>query len=225
MILSAALSITDTCAAQSSGRGNMENRVRNNYPDEAEARRRLDNDDNDAVALTAIGSASLKEGDKKSAIKYLRKAVAADLSYPNAHFYLGKAYYTAGNFDGAAEEFDRFTDLMKRLPLNENDRIQYIGMLHDISQICMTVKRYDEAYKALADILRLSPNDQVAVYNLGVYYYVYERSRSLAYQSFLKAIRIDPNTGTARRAQYAIEFMRNNPDPRIEPDFSFLNRE
>ena len=203
----------------------MEYRVRNNYIDEAEARRRLDNDDNDAVALTVLGSVSLKEGDKKSAIKCLRKAVAAEPSYSAAYFYLGKAYYADGDFDRAAEEFGRFTDIMKMLPLNEDDKLQYVEKLHDISQICMTIKRYDGAYKALADILRLSPNDQVAVYNLGVYYYIYEHSRSLTYQSFLKAIKIDPNTDTARRAQYAIEFIRNNPDSRIEPDFSFLDKE
>lgn len=197
MVFSAVSFITDACAAQGSG--------------------------DDAARLTVLGSASLKEGDKKSAIKYLQKAVAAEPSYPDAHFYLGKAYYIAGDFDGAAEEFDRFTDLVKQLSLEENNKAQYIGMLHDISQICFSIKKYDEFYRALNEILRSSPKDQAAMYNLGIYYYVYDRNRPKAYGYFKKAIEIDPATPSAAKARYAIEFMRTNPDSRVEPDFSFLD--
>jgi hypothetical protein len=36
---------------------------------------------------------------------------------------------------------------------------------------------------------------------------------------------INPDSDTGRAARYAIEFMRNNPDPRIVPDFSFIDQE
>jgi tetratricopeptide (TPR) repeat protein len=87
----------------------------------------------------------------------------------------------------------------------------------------MNIKRYDEAYSAMSEILQMSPADQTAFYNMGIYFYVYKHDRAQAYKNFSKAAAIDANNGIGRHARYAIEFIRANPDSRVEPDFSFLD--
>jgi cytochrome c-type biogenesis protein CcmH/NrfG len=77
----------------------------------------------------------------------------------------------------------------------------------------------------LDNMLRLDPKDQGTYYSMGVYYYKFEHSRSKAYQAFKKALDLDPRSSVGKAAFYAIEFMRNNPDSRVAPDFSFINQE
>lgn len=195
--------------------------------DEAEAflKKRLDADDKDVNAITILGDIYLKKGDKKKAFKYLQKAIGLNPLYSLPHLYLGKTYFALGEFEKAVEEFEDFRDIMRQLSLKEDEKDSYADTLHDISHTYLNIKRYEEVYNVLQEILSLLPQDQVAMYNMGIYYYIYERSRPRAYQSFSRAIKIAPATHTAQRARYAIEFMRNNPDSRIEPDFSFLDRE
>lgn len=186
---------------------------------------RISKDNKDVESLTGLGAISQEEGDNRAAVKYLEKAVNIDPEYPPAHFYLGRSYFTAQEFDDATNEFARFIQLMKNHSFSRTSKEFYINALHDIVQTCFGVKRYDAAREALDEIVSLEPRDQSALYNLGVYYYQYERNRSRAYQYFSKAIEIDPNSPTARSARYAIEYMRANPDSRIEPDFSFIDKE
>lgn len=186
---------------------------------------RLAADAKDIRAITILGEIYLKEGDKARSLKYLLKANGLDPSYPLAHLYLGRTYFMMGDFDRSMEEFEKFKDIARKSLTGEYENERYIDALHDISHTYLEIKKYDEAYKTLEEILRLMPKDQIAMYNLGIYYYQYDRNRPRAYQNFSKAIEIDPGTQTANRARYAIEFMRRNPDSRIEPDFSFLDKE
>ena len=150
---------------------------------------------------------------------------AGELDKAHAILDRGKFYYSKQKFDEAVSEFDRYMERMRPLATTDATRAVYINDLHDISQICFGLKRYVAGRKFLDEILKLLPEDQTATYNLGIYYYKYERSRSMAYKFFSKAVQIDPASGTAAKAKYAIEFIRANPDPRIEPEFSFIDKE
>ena len=83
---------------------------------------------------------------------------------------------------------------------------------------------YDDFYAVNQRILNALPDDQIATYNLGVYYYVYGRSNSKAYQLFNKVIALAPDSDLANKARYAVEFMRANPDSRMAPDFDFIDK-
>ena len=179
----------------------------------------------DASTLSSLGEACRKEGDNKKALKYLDRAISIDPKYPMAHMYKGKLYFSMQKFDEVGEEFDLFRENMRPLAANDDINQFYIERLHDICTIYFELKKYDKARAILDEILKLSPRDQTAIYNSGIYYYVYERNRSSAYNLFSKAIEIDPATHTAAKARYAIEFIRTNSDPRMEPDFSFIDQE
>jgi tetratricopeptide (TPR) repeat protein len=179
----------------------------------------------DASTLSSLGEASRKEGDYKKALKYLDKAISIEPKYPMSYMYKGKLYFSMQKFEEVPAEFDLFRDNMRPMAANDDIKQFYIESLHDICTIYFELKKYDKARAVLDEILKLSPKDQTAIYNSGIYYYIYERNRSSAYNLFSKAIEIDPATHTAAKARYAIEFMRSNSDPRMEPDFSFIDQE
>jgi len=179
----------------------------------------------DASTLSSLGEACRREGDYKKALKYLDKAISIDPKYPMAYMYKGKLYFSMQKFEEVPAEFDLFRESMRPLAANDDIKQFYIESLHDICTTYFELKKYEKARAILDEILKLSPKDQVAIYNSGIYYYVYERNRSSAYSLFSKAIEIDPATHTAAKARYAIEFMRANSDPRMEPDFSFIDQE
>ena len=195
--------------------------------DEAESilNERLSSDDKDVYALSSLGEVYRKKGDSKKALKYLDKAISIDPKYPLSYMYKGKLYFSMQKFEEVSGEFDLFAEKMRPLMANDGIKPFYIESLHNICTIYFELKQYEKARAVLDEILKLSPGDQTAIYNSGIYYYAYERNRSKAYNLFSKAIEIDPSTRTAARAKYAIEFMRTNPDPRMAPDFSFIDQE
>lgn len=187
--------------------------------------RGISEDDKNVAAFALLGEVYLKKGDRNKALKYLNKAISVNPEYPVSYLYLGKLYYSNQKFDEAVSEFDRYMERMRPLAGTDTNRAIYIKDLHDISQIYFGLKRYEEIRKALDEILGLSPQDQTAIYNMGIYNYVYEHNRSRAYKYFSDAVAIDPASYTAKKAKYAIEFMRANPDSRIVPEFSFIDQE
>lgn len=102
---------------------------------------------------------------------------------------------------------------------------EQIQCLNAIVDICGDLKRYPIMKEAIEEVIALDSKDQNAYYNLGVYYYNAEHDRPKAYQNFKKADSLDPNTAIGKKAKYAIEFIRNNPDSRVAPDLSFINQE
>lgn len=180
------------------------------------------NNARDPVAQMLLGELYRKKGDRNTAMKYLNKAVSLDPEYPMPYFYRGKTLFFMQKPDEAANNFEIFMNKMKPLIKNNEDKSYYIGRLHDICHMYLSFKRYEDGKKYIDAVLKEEPKDQVAIYNNGIYNYMYERNRPAAYKCFSKAVEIDPNTGIAAKARYAIEFMRNNPDPRVEPDFDFL---
>ncbi len=201
--------------------------IEDNRLDEAESilAPRINANGSDAQALAMLGEIYRRKGERNKALKFLQRAVTLKPSYPPAHLYLGKLYFMTQDLDKAAEEFNVFRKLMKPLIADDNSRDRYLKGLHDISILYTDVKMYAEFYDVLKEILEISPQDQTATYNMGIYYYLHERNRSRAYEYFKKAISIDPSDSVAAKAKYAIEFIRTNPDPRIEANLSFIEQE
>jgi len=179
----------------------------------------------DVVAYALLGDIYRLKGDRRNAVKFLRKAISIDADYAPAHLMLGKVYVLMQKDGEAFEEFRLFKEKVNAVPLDAERKAYYVRSLHDIVIICFSMKQYDRAKESLDEILRLEPQDQEAFYNMGVYQYRYKRNRSEAYRAFSKAAEIDANSSIARKAKYAIEFMRSNPDARVEPDFSFVDSE
>lgn len=182
--------------------------------------------DNDYVSKIKQGIAAQDEGNNKAALKFFKDAVKSNPDCPTAHFFLGRLFFLTQKSDEAVAELDLFVEKMKAIPnLDEEGRCSYIKKLHYLSEVYFTLKEYERTKEVIDEILRLDPKDQYAYYNLGVYDYIYEHSRSKAYRAFTKAIEIDSSSDIARSSKYAIEFIRNNPDSRVTPDFSFINQE
>jgi tetratricopeptide (TPR) repeat protein len=180
----------------------------------------------DYSSMVQLGIEYQDKGEKKKALQLFKDAAKAYPDYPQAHFLLGRSYFMMQKEDEAVAEFRFFMDTMKEFPPVKAEGIKwYIQCLHYISDTCSGLKRYDEMKSAISDIIALDPNDQGAYYNFGVYYYNAEHNRPEAYQKFKKAFDLDPNTSAGKRAKYAIEFMRNNPDARVAPDLSFIDQE
>lgn len=202
--------------------------IRDGKTAEAEAllKNRISLNPSDYIALTELGSIYIEKGDKKTAQRLLEEAVKAAPDYPIAHLFLGRLDFLMRDFDGALEELNEFKVKMKLLPkMDKETKKMYVNDLYYLVDIQFTLKRYEDARSNLEEIIKMEPKEQDAHYGLGAYYYVYEHSRSKAYKSYMKTIEINPNSETAKSARYAIEYMRNNPDSRVEPDFSFINQE
>ena len=187
--------------------------------------RHIAKDSKDESALSLLGDIYRRKREHGTALKYLNKALSINADYPPAHLYLGKLYFSMQRFDEAVNEFDIFRKIATDYGIMITDQDFYIGNLQDISLLYFSIKRYKEAAALLNEILIISPSNQVALYNFGIYYYQSERNRSMAYRYFTKAIEIDPKSSVAAKARYAIEFIRTNPDPRVTPDFSFIDQE
>ena len=180
--------------------------------------------DKDVTALSMIGELYHKMGDRNKAAIFLKKAISIEPSYPPAHFYLGKNYYMQMKNSEAVAEFAIFRKDMKKLPkLTDNDQAFYFDALDIIGEVYFNLKMFNEFYAVNQEILDVLPNDGTALYNMGVYYYVYNHNNSKAYQSFSKVINIDSNSSMADKARYAIEFIRANPDSRVAPSFDFID--
>jgi tetratricopeptide (TPR) repeat protein len=183
-------------------------------------------DKKDYREMVELGIRYQDQGENKKALKFFRDAAKAYPDYPQAHFFLGRLYSMMQKEDDAVVEFTSFMEKMKTpSQAMVMDAKGYIKCLNAITDICSDLKRYDLMKDAIAEVIALDPKDQGAYYNLGVYYYNAEHSRPKAYQNFKKAADLDPNTATGKKAKYAIEFMRNNPDSRVAPDLSFINQE
>ncbi|MDD5136615.1 MAG: tetratricopeptide repeat protein [Candidatus Omnitrophica bacterium] len=205
----------------------VERRIRAGEFDNAESllNAYLSSSDKDVTALSMLGRLYQDTGNKKKAAQFLKKAVKIDPGYPPAHFFLGKNYYKEMKDDEAVSEFAVFRSRMEQMSsLDEEEKAFYIDALDEISEIYFNLKMFDDFYAVNQRILEISPKDQAAVYNMGVYYYLCARNNSKAYQLFNKVIALAPDSDLAKKATYTIEFMRANPDPRMAPDLDFIDK-
>lgn len=180
----------------------------------------------DYIAMTALGNIYQDRGDRKMALRLFETATKVAPDYPIAHLFLGRLFFLMQKYEKAVSELKAFKEKMNLLPkMDAQTQKRHINCLYYLSEVYFTLKRYEDAKKETDQILKMDPNEQDAYYNLGVYYYIHEHSRSKAYNSFKKAVDLDPTTDAAKRATYAIEFIRNNPDSRFVPDFSFIDNQ
>lgn len=180
----------------------------------------------DPRAMIELGLEYQDKGDKNKALKFFKSAVRSEPDSPQAHFFLGRLYFMMQKEPDAVGEFASFMEKMKDpRQAMAMDTKEYIQCLNTIVDICNNLKRYDMMREAIEKVISLDPKDQGAYYNFGIYYYNAEFNRSKAYGNFKKAAELDPNTATGKKAKYAIEFMRNNPDSRVAPDLSFIDQE
>lgn len=177
----------------------------------------------DYVAITQLGEIYWRKQDRRKAIKLFRKAAKMVPDYPNVHLLLGRAYFFEKKPEKGMERFRIFKEKMRLLPQLDEDTIDYYVLsLHYISYIYITQKEYGKALKEFQEIIELDPDDQEAHYNLGYCYYKHYRNRSRAYGELKKAIELDPSSYLAGRAEFLIDFIRRNPDPRIIEDYNFI---
>jgi len=170
--------------------------------------------------------ALIRSGDRKQALRLLKDAVKTDPAYPLPHLMLGRVYFLMQKEEEALKEFDTFrSDMKDPAKAGMLDKARYIQSLYYMGEVYFAYKRYDDFREVTEDIIAIDPKEQAAHYNLGIYYYNAKRNRSKAYQSFKKTTDLDPSTLFAKKARYAIEFMRNNPDPRFSPDLSFEDQD
>jgi len=189
-------------------------------------KKRISLNQNDYIALTELGWLYQERGDRKNALRLLKTAVRIAPDYSIAHLYLGRIYYLERDYDSAISELGLFKEKMRLLPkMDDKTKKMYMNALYYLSEVYFTLEMYEKAKAEADEILEIDPKEQDAYYLMGVYYYKYEHSRSKAYQSFNKVIELGPDGHLAKYARYAIEFMRNNPDSRFAPDFSFIDQE
>lgn len=187
---------------------------------------RLVTNDKDIVAISMLGEVYRRKGLPKKAVDILDKAVRIDPDYPEPYFVLAKAYLNMQQYDDADARIKIFKEKMRPFLGKDQPSLDYyLRALHYLSGEYLLLKKYDAFRSEIDEILRVSPYDQAAYYNMGVYYYHYKHDRSAAFQAFDKALKLDPDTPTGKKARYAIEFIRANSDSRIAPSFSFIDRE
>ena len=196
--------------------------------DEAEGllKKRISLNQADYIALTELGWLYQERNDRKNALRLLKAAVKIAPDYPISHMHLGRLYFLERDYEKAISELELFKEKMLLLPkMDDVTEKMHIGALYYLMEVYFTLERQDGARAQIEEILRIDPKEQRAHYSMGYYYYKFEHSRSKAYQSFKKVVELNPTNSIAKSAKYAIEFMRNNPDSRFVPDFSFIDQE
>ncbi|MBD3426723.1 MAG: tetratricopeptide repeat protein [Candidatus Omnitrophica bacterium] len=189
-------------------------------------RRRISLNPADYAAITQMGQIYWKRGQRRTAIKLFRKAIRIAPDYPTAHLYLGKAYFFERKMKKGIAQFDIFREKMELLPDTDEDTQDfYISALNYIAYMYATSKDYDGAMDQYTRILEIDPEHQDAHYNIALCYYAGEHNRSRAYSYLKKAIELDSDSATARRAKYFIDYIRRNPDPRVVADLTFIYEE
>ena len=103
-----------------------------------------------------VARARLQEGDVDTAIPLLEQAIALEPSLARAHFFLGTALRTLGQYDAAMEHLQTARAQYPR------DRV----VLGQIGRIQFLQRQYDDAIATFEAVLRIDPEDLQAHYNL-----------------------------------------------------------
>ena len=182
-----------------------------------EYKREVARDPKDVAAITRLGEAYWEEGNRRAGIKNFRRAIKISPEYPIPYFFLGKAYFFEGKPEKGMKEFDAFTEKMDAFPEKSEGIIDYyVSTMHYISSLYLNYSKDKEAMRLYRKILKLTPDDQEAHYNLGVCYYNHQHNKTRAYMELQKVIELDPESGLASMSKMAIERMRAVPDTRFD---------
>lgn len=190
---------------------------------ERAVREKLSKNKEDVMALTRLGEIYWKEGKRRVAMTCFKKAVKANSEYPPPYFFLGKGYFFMDDKTRGIEQFDLFEEKMdKIIKENASYRDFYLSSLKYISYMYTTDKRYDEVLRIYKKVIELDPDDQKAHYNLAVCYYRFYQNLPMAYKELNIVIDLDTDSFLADKAEFFIDYMRNNPDSRYISDFTFI---
>ncbi len=125
----------------------------------------------------------------KKAVTVYKEGITYDPTSPNLYFGLGEAYY-ANSFLMKTADYSlakkTIIQGLDRLPYSEDGRVLLAESLIQEGNI-------DQAFKELSYVLKYSPSDFGALYNMGV---VFEKKRdsSTAANYFLRALEINPHS-------------------------------
>lgn len=177
----------------------------------------------DVLVLLAVIVAV--KGNNASALGYLKQAVVYDPANFDAQFSLGRAFYSAGDADGAIKAFRQAIALQ---PKNER-------ALFFLATTLESAGNEQGALTAYRDLLSKIPNSADGNLGLGVLLLKLEGHKSVEGQAALRrAISINPNLYEARvvlgrtllrlnKAEEAVvqltraaELMPNNPEPHYQ---------
>ncbi len=107
-----------------------------------------------------VARARLQEGDVDAAIPLLEQALELGPGLARAHFFLGTAYRSLGEYDQAMSHLEAAREAYPR------DRV----VLGQIGRLHFLQRRFDIAIETFEEVLRIDPEDLLAHYNLMLSY-------------------------------------------------------
>jgi hypothetical protein len=178
----------------------------------------------DYVSITRLGEIYWKTDRQPAALKEFRKALKINPDYAIPYYFLAENYFYRRKLELSRTNYVLFLEKMSLAEdLQDDLKMHYISVLHGIGQRFWVMKDNPGSLDVMERIIALDPNNLQARYNLAVYYYNREKDRIKAFQELKKVIEIDPKSRLAAKAEFFIDYMRRNPDPRIMGDFSFID--
>ena len=145
----------------------------------------------ESVAQTlSIARNMLNKGDAAGAISVLKRTLQDDPQNAEIKFWLGKAFYTQADYQGAIENLSLVND---KFAVNSNAEIQIVQMLGLAYYIS---GRLAEAIPYLEKITQRQPENSEIAYALGVSY-IQTRQPAKSRDTFAKLFNVQTNSGAA----------------------------
>jgi len=185
----------------------------------------LEEDPTDHIALIRLGQTYWKLDARQAATKLFEKAVEDTPDYPLGHFFLGRSYFFQKKDDEAMAELEVFKDSVEGMSEIEEGVVEhYIFALHSLCRKYADIKRFDIMARQYEKIIALRPNDQIAHYNLAVWFLNYYNNPSRALSELEKVIEAGPETPYAASARRFLREIKAEPDTAFIRDFKFVFR-
>ncbi len=134
------------------------------------------------------------------------KAVAGDPKNLAAWIQLGNDYFDADQPALAVSAYD------KALELNPNDP----EVLTDQGSCCMKIGWYDKAADNFEKALKIDPNHEQSLVNLGIVYAVDLKQPDKALKAWGRFLELNPTCAAARQVRLWMEEIRANPEALAE---------
>jgi len=119
----------------------------------------------DPFVWNIVGRAYMNIGDFEKALESCEKAVSIDEKFPLSFNNLGLIHFNIYNFSTNPQAFQKsFLNYKKAVELDSNNSVAYNGL----GLVYMYEKKFDKAIQNLEKAVRLQPDLDNAVYNLGL---------------------------------------------------------
>lgn len=158
----------------------------------------LSQDDKNTNFHLAMGAVKFDMGDFQSAAKYFDKSLRLDSNNVEAQVFKAIITEKKNQLDRAEEEF-------KRLVLSFSD---YWFVYSEYANFLASIGRFDEAIELLKKSLRVTPENEIVLSNLGTYY-LYLGDFSSAAESFARATDINATSAGYSNAGSGYYFSQN----------------